>query len=99
MLNPERAVLVKGGDALLRRDVLCTPGFVVVRTKSTIACLAGPSFHEGNGSWAWARVWPASTTTSRTKVRRRNFMVNFWVVRRPTLSRYVFLKPAPQRKS
>ena len=30
------------------------PCSVVARTKSTMACLAGPSFHEGSGSWARA---------------------------------------------
>ena len=29
---------------------------VVAFTKSRIACLAGPSFQEGSGSWAWARA-------------------------------------------
>ena len=33
------------------------PCVVVACTNSTIACLAGPSFHEGSGSvWAWARA-------------------------------------------
>src|SRR5262245_33689563 len=36
---------------------------VVARTKSTIACFAGPSFHDGKGSvWAYA-----SATTNRKK--------------------------------
>ena len=42
-----------------------------------MACLAGPSFHEGSGSWAQARVWLASATTRRAKVWRRNFILNY----------------------
>ena len=52
MLEPQRAVLVEGGDALLRWHELRTALVVVTLTKLTMDCLAGPSFHEGNGSWA-----------------------------------------------
>ena len=54
MLDPERAVLVEGGDALRRRDEIRRPYPWWSSTKSTMACLAGPSFHEGSGSWAFA---------------------------------------------
>ena len=43
---------------------------VVARTKSTTACLAGPSFHEGSGSWAMA-IGAASTTNSTIEVVRK----------------------------
>src|SRR5271165_5622011 len=54
------------------------PVSVVVPTKSTMACLAGPSFHDGSGSWAWARVWPARAIASRVNVRRIDFMIWLW---------------------
>ena len=56
MLDPERAVLVEFGDALLRRHT----GSVVTRTKSRIACFAGPSFHEASGAPVWASAAVAS---------------------------------------
>ena len=69
MLDPQRAVLVEGGDALRRRHEL-RAGLVGGRADEfTMACLAGPSFHEGNGFWALA-VWTASTTNSAAAVVR-----------------------------
>src|SRR5215469_8892504 len=67
------------------------PGVVVACTKLTIACLAGPSFHDGNGSpepaaeldpWALALRLPntvtaaAEATASARNVRREIFMLN-----------------------
>src|SRR5207249_9043311 len=47
-------------------------------TKARIACLAGPSFHDSRGSWAWARgrVLLANIITSRAKVWRGGVIVN-----------------------
>ncbi len=39
------------------------PGVVTFSTKVMMNCLAGPSFHEGNGSVARARVVVKATTT------------------------------------
>src|SRR5438045_9507501 len=50
------------------------PVSVVALTKSTMACFAGPSFHEGSGSWAWVLVKPARVIASRAKVLRMIFM-------------------------
>ncbi len=36
-------------------------------TKSTTACLAGPSFQEGNGSWAWA--WARAGVVRKRTIR------------------------------
>jgi hypothetical protein len=56
MLDPQRAVLIEGGDALLGRHKRRLAWSVVPRTKSTMAFFATPSFHEGGGSWAFAGV-------------------------------------------
>src|SRR4029453_3246346 len=40
---------------------------VVARTKSTIACLAGPSFHEGSGS-VCACAWPQTSRAARSTI-------------------------------
>jgi len=53
MFDPQRAVLVEGGDALLQRNDFELPSSVVARTKSNIACFAGPSFHELNETPVW----------------------------------------------
>src|SRR5437870_13004917 len=50
------------------------PVSVVALTKSTMACFAGPSFHEGSGSWAWVLVKPARVIASRAMVMRVVFM-------------------------
>ena len=55
MLDPQRAVLIEGGDALGGGTNFGLPLSVVAWTKATMACLAGPSFHDGKGSvWACA---------------------------------------------
>ena len=51
LFRPERAVVVERRDALggrheVRRRLRC----VTRATKSTIACFAAPSFHDGSGS-------------------------------------------------
>ena len=76
LLDPERAVLVKRGDAFLRRHEVGAARVVVVWTKLTMACLAAPSFHEGNGSWARTLVKvkataPTSAAASRFCLPRR----------------------------
>src|SRR4029077_1315417 len=50
------------------------PSFVTFSTKETMACLAGPSFHEGSGSWAYVVVTLERAIASRTKVMRVVFM-------------------------
>jgi hypothetical protein len=50
ILDPERAVLVEGRDAILQRHEAIARRMVVARTNLTIASLAGPSFQEGGGS-------------------------------------------------
>ena len=52
MLDPQRPVLVEGGDARFWGTKFGLDGSVVAITKSTIACLAAPSFHEGSVSVA-----------------------------------------------
>ena len=64
MLHPERSILVEGGNAFLRGDELCADGRA---DKVHGGLLGGSSFHEGSGSWAQTRVWPASATTSKAK--------------------------------
>ena len=54
MLDRQRAVLIKRGNSLLGRVELRVPWVVVALTNSIMACFAGPSFHEGRGSWARA---------------------------------------------
>src|SRR5271165_2351008 len=49
-------------------------------TNAKMACLAGPSFHDGSGSWAWARVWLARATASRVNMMRIDFMIWLWCV-------------------
>ena len=44
------------------------PCVVVACTNSTIACLAGPSFHEGSGSAAFAKF---TNTSSRVMLFKR----------------------------
>ena len=39
--------------------------FVVLATKSRMDCFAGPSFHEGSGSWALTVVMPAMARARR----------------------------------
>ncbi len=53
VLDPERAVLVESGDAFPGGTKFAPPVVVVAFTKSTMACFAAPSFHEGSGSCAW----------------------------------------------
>ena len=58
------------------------PASVVTRTKSTMACFAGPSFHEGSGSLARAMVVakdsaPTSAVASRFRVRIVFIVVSF----------------------
>ena len=50
MLHPKRAILIEGGNTLSGSTNLGLPGPVVHRTKSRIACFAGPSFHEGSAA-------------------------------------------------
>src|SRR4029453_1786082 len=52
------------------------PVSVVALTKSTMACLVGPSFHDGSGSWAWVVVRLARAIASRAKVLWIGFMVS-----------------------
>ena len=66
--------LVEGSDAFLGGANLALPFSVVVRTKSTIACLAGPSFHEGSGSWAFALVELAATSTNMARAEKITFI-------------------------
>ena len=57
LLDPGGAVLVEGGDAVLRAPRRSAPPSVVVAaTKSRIACFAAPSFQDGSGS-SCARAW------------------------------------------
>ena len=68
MLDPQRAVLVEGGDPLGRRHEGRTALLLVVSvTNSTIACLAEVSFQDGRGSvWAWAvRLLQAKATGTK----------------------------------
>ena len=55
LLDPQRAVIVEHGDAILGSDEIGGARLVTRATKPTIAALAGPSFHDGSGSgWASA---------------------------------------------
>jgi len=51
-LDPQRAVLIKRGNALLGRNELRTALSSRRLDEFEDACLAGPSFHEGSGSCA-----------------------------------------------
>ena len=72
MLDPQSAILVKGGNTFLRRDKICVNLTWVVfeKTKSTMACLAAPSFHEGKGSAACAMVAVKATTLTSAAASR-----------------------------
>ena len=74
LLAPERAVVVKRGDAFGTGTKSGEPGVVTFVTKSMMDCLALPSFHEGSGSAARAMVvvkasTPTSAAASRVCVR------------------------------
>ena len=56
MLHPQRAVLIKRGNALLGRYELRAGLGCSRLDESRIACLAGPSFQEDNGSAACEAV-------------------------------------------
>ena len=68
MLDPQRAVLVERGDALLRGDELrARPvGGRLPARSARIACFAGPSFHDGSGSACAVRPRPAVQTGAGT---------------------------------
>ena len=52
MLNPQRAILIKGGDGSPFETNFELRWSVVSCTKSRMAFFAGPSFQEGSGSSA-----------------------------------------------
>ena len=72
LLAPERAVVVERGDALGRRHKVGRTFLGHLGDEVRMACLAGPSFHEGNGSAACAAV--VTKTTSRRGELSRGFV-------------------------
>ncbi len=75
MFDPQSAVLIEGGDALLGGQKFGLPLSVVVRTKSTMARFAAPSFHEGSECWAWVVARLASAIAKTATVLWMVFIV------------------------
>ncbi|MCK7522770.1 MAG: hypothetical protein MZV64_36345 [Ignavibacteriales bacterium] len=71
LLAPERAVVVEGGDAFGGTGTKSgEPGFVTFSTKSTMDCLAWPSFQEGSGSAACEMAAVKAKTLTSAVARR-----------------------------
>jgi hypothetical protein len=88
LLAPQRAIVVEGAMRSGTGTKSGELGFVTFSTKVMMDCLAGPSFHEGNGSAASATVAVRASTQAKMAARkvciRFVFMVAF-LQKRPYL--------------